>query len=139
MKRAAKHSWILLLVVGLAVGYFAYDNLVVIPWLDPADPDRGWSWLTSDPEIIEYIKFHFRIFGFWVLAFAVFVIVTSITGYRRGEKWAWYSLLYLPVHIVIHMFLWPWTIPILLLLLIMTLTVLILPWRDFFLNGLLEE
>lgn len=132
MKAISQKSWILLFLVGLGIAYYAYDNLVVIPALDPADPDRGWAWLTTDPEVIAYIKFLFRNFGIWVLAVAVFVIVISATGFRRGERWAWFSLLYLPVHIGIHMVIWPWTIPILLVLMIMTLAGLLLPFRTFF-------
>jgi hypothetical protein len=36
------------------------------------------------PEVIEHIKFWFRIFGIWVLAAAVFVIAISATGFRKG-------------------------------------------------------
>lgn len=132
MKRFSQYSWVLLFLVGLLIAYFAYDNLLVIPSLDPADPERGWRWLTTDPEVIEYIKFWFRNFGFWVLAVAVFVMVISATGFRKGERWAWYSLLYLPVHIAIHMVMWPWTIPILAVLMLMTLAGLLLPLREFF-------
>ena len=77
MKAITRQSWVLLFLVGLGIAYFAYDNLVVIPALDPADPDRGWAWLTTDPKVIEYIKFLFRNFGYWVLAVAVFVTVSS--------------------------------------------------------------
>ncbi len=132
MRSLAKYSWVLLFIVGLGFLYYAYDNIVLIPALDPADPDRGWAWLMTDPQVIEYIKFWFRNFGIWVLAVAVFVMVISATGFRQGERWAWYSLLYLPVQIVIHMFIWPWTIPVLIVLLGITLLGLLLPLRGFF-------
>jgi len=122
----------LLFIVGLGLALYAYDNLVVIPGLDPADPDRGWAWLTSDPDVIEYIKWWFRTLGFWVLAVAVFVMVISSTGYREGQKWAWYSLLYLPVHILIHILIWPWLAPILLGVLLIAIAGLLLPFRRFF-------
>jgi len=132
MNQISKYAWMLLLIAGIGMAIFAYDNLVVIPTLDPADPDRGWAWLTSDPEVIEYIKFWFRNFGFWVLAVSVFVMVTSVTGYRQGDRWAWFALLYLPIHIAIHMVIWPWTIPILAVLLLLVLAGLFLPYRRFF-------
>lgn len=132
MKRSSKHAWVLLFLVGLLMAYFAYNNLMVIPALDPADSERGWQWLTTDPEVIEYIKFWFRNFGVWVLAVAVFVMVISATGFRKGDRWAWYSLLYLPVHIGIHMVIWPWTIPILLVVMALVLAGLLLPFREFF-------
>lgn len=132
MKRFSQYSWVLLFLVGLLIAYFGYDNLLVIPSLDPADPERGWRWLTTDPEVINYIKFWFRNFGFWVLAVAVFVMIISATGFRQRQRWAWYTLLYLPVHIGIHMVIWPWTIPILLIVMTMTLAGLLLPFRKFF-------
>ncbi|MCB0168759.1 MAG: hypothetical protein KDI79_31315 [Anaerolineae bacterium] len=132
MRIVSRQAWVLLFLVGLGIAYFAYDNIVVIPALDPADPDRGWAWLTTDPAVIDYIKDWFRTFGYWVLAIAVLVIVISTTGFRQGQRWAWYSLLYLPVHLGIHMVIWPWAIPILAVLMAMTLAGLLLPFRIFF-------
>lgn len=132
MKILSKYAWLLLFGVGLALAVYAYDNLVTIPGLDPADPDRGWDWLTTDAEVIEYIKFWFRTFGLWVLAVSIFVMVLSATGYRKGQRWAWYSLLYLPVHILIHIFIWPWLTPILLTVLLIVIAGLVLPLRTFF-------
>lgn len=132
MKLLQRYAWIFLFAVGFALLFFAYDNIIVIPALSPNDPDRGWEWLTRDPEVIDYIKFWFRIFGFWVLAMAVQVLVISATGYRKGQKWAYYSMLYLPVHVVIHMFIWPWAVPILAIILLMIIAGLVLPFRQFF-------
>ena len=132
MKNIGRYAWLLLFTVGLGFAGYAYYNLVTIPALDPADPDRGWAWLTSDPDVIDYIKWWFRTLGFWVLAVAIFVMVISSTGYRKGQKWAWYSLLYLPVHVGIHMTIWPWAIPILLGILLIVLAGLALPYRRFF-------
>lgn len=127
-----KNAWIFLFLVGILLLFYAYDNIVAIPALAPDDPERGWSWLTSDPEVIEYIKFWFRTFGLWVLAVAIHVLVVSATGYRKGEKWAFYSMLYLPIHVIIHMFIWPWTLPILSAVLFIIICGLVLPFRMFF-------
>lgn len=127
-----RYAWLLLFMVGLGLLVYAYYNLVTIPSLDPADPERGWAWLTLNPEVITYLKWWFRTLGFWVLAVAVFVMVISATGYRRGEKWAWYSLLYLPLHVLVHVLIWPWLAPMLLGLLVIVLAALVLPYRTFF-------
>jgi hypothetical protein len=132
MKNIHQYAWILLFFVGLALAFYAYDNLVVIQSLDPADPNRGWAWLTTDPDVIEYIKFLFIILGYWVLAVSIFVLVISSTGYRKGERWAWYSLLYLPIHIIIHIMLWPWLAPALFVVLLIVIVGLALPFRIFF-------
>lgn len=127
-----KNAWLLIFAVGLVLLIYAYDNVVVLPGMPPDDPERGWAWLTQEPAVLDYIQSWFRTFGLWVLAVAVFVLVVSATGYRSGQRWAFYSLLYLPLHIVIHMLLWPWLIPILALLLLMVLAGLALPLRQFF-------
>ncbi|MDX1435657.1 MAG: hypothetical protein R3335_02525 [Anaerolineales bacterium] len=132
MNRLAQSSWVLLFLVGVGMALFSIDYIIVIPGLDPADPERGWAWLTLDPEVIAYVKFWFRNFGFWVLALGILVMVIAATGYRNGDRWAWFVLLYLPVHIGIHMFLWPWTAPILAGLMAITLAGLLLPLRIFF-------
>jgi hypothetical protein len=130
-----RYMWILFFIIGIGLAVFAYDNIVVIPALDPADPERGWQWLSTDPEVIDYIKFWFRNFGFWVLAVSIFVMVIALTGFRNGERWAWFSMLYLPVHIGIHAILWPWLAPAILIVVLITLIGLLVPFRVFFPRG----
>ena len=139
MKNISRHAWLLLFIVGLGLAYYAYYNLFFIPALDPVDPDQGWAWLTTDPDVIEYIKWWFRTLGFWVLAVSIFVLIISSTGYRRGERWAWYSLTYLPVHILIHVFIWPWNAPLLIAVLFLVTAGLALPFRIFFPHQELSE
>jgi hypothetical protein len=50
MQQLSRYAWVLLLMVGLSFVYYAYDNVIVIPSLSPTDPDRGWAWLTTDPQ-----------------------------------------------------------------------------------------
>jgi len=47
MNAISNHAWIVLFVLGLGIAYYAYDNLVVIPSLDPADLERDWTMLTK--------------------------------------------------------------------------------------------
>lgn len=127
-----KYSWILLFLVGVGLALYSFDNIIIIPALDPADPDRGWAWLSSDPEVIGYIKFWFRTFGFWVLAVSIFVMVIAVTGFRKGDRWAWYSMLYLPIHIGIHAVLWPWLAPVIVGIALITIVGLVAPFWIFF-------
>jgi hypothetical protein len=108
-----KFGWIFFFIIGLAFLYFAYDNIFVIPTLDVYDPDRGWAWLTTDPEIIDYFKFHFRLFGVWILAFGMLILLTAMTGLRAGSRRAWGILFIVPILVGVHFFIWPWTAPIL--------------------------
>jgi len=132
MESLRNNAWILMVLVGLVFLFYAFYNLIVIPGLDPADPERGWAWLTTNPKAIEQIKFYFRILGILVLTVAVYTLVIAATGYRNGEKWAWFSLLYLPVHIILNGVLFPWIAPILAGLLLVAIIGLLLPFRIFF-------
>lgn len=109
-----KIGWIFFILVGLAFLYFAYDNLFVIPALEVDDPNRDWVWLTTEPEIIDYIKFYFRLFGIRVLAFGMLTSITAATGLREGSRRAWGILFIVPILIGVHLFIWPWTAPLLL-------------------------
>ena len=134
MTTIRKNAWLLLFFVGLLLLAYAYYNIVFIPRLAPYDPEMGWVWLTTDPEVIDYIKWWFRTLGFWVLAVAVQTLIISGTGYRKGEKWAFYGLLILPAIIILHMFIWPWTIPVQIVLLFVIIAGFALPYRQFFPN-----
>jgi hypothetical protein len=106
-------GWLILFGVGLLFLYFAYDAFFVIPALDVRDPNRGWAWLTTDPEIIDYIKFYFRIYGIRVFGFAVMALLATFYGLREGYRSAWKTLWLVPLLVLVHPFLWPWLTPIL--------------------------
>lgn len=106
-------GWLIIFIMGLLFLYFAYDNFFVIPALDARDPERGWDWLTTDPEIIAYIKFYFRIYGIRVFGFAVMTLLATVYGLREGYRAAWSVLWLAPIVLLIHIFLWPWLSPIL--------------------------
>ena len=108
-------GWMILFAFGLLFLYFAYDNFFVVPALDVHDPDRGWAWLTTDPEIIAYIKLYFRVFGIRVFGFAMLTLWTTVYGLREGYRSGWIPLLLVPLLVAIHLLLWPWPwfIPIL--------------------------
>lgn len=72
------------------------------------------QWLTTVPEIIDYIKFYFRVFGVRVLAFGMLTLLTAATGLRAGSPRAWGILLIVPILVGVHLFIWPWTAPLLL-------------------------
>ncbi len=107
-------GWLIVFVIGLLFLYFAYDNVFVIPALDVRDPNRGWDWLTTDHEIIDYIKFYFRIYGIRVFGFAVMTLLTTFYGLREGYRSAWNVLWLMPILLLIHILLWPWLTPLLL-------------------------
>ena len=97
------------------------------------DPEmKNLSWLTSDSTILHFIRLNFTFTSLMAIGYAIFIITTSLTSYRRGEKWAWYAFLYLPVFLLSLLFLAYWLGPLLVPLLIMSVLGLLLPYRKFF-------
>jgi hypothetical protein len=106
-------GWVFFIVIGLAFLYFSYHNLFVIPALNLRDPDQDWTWLTGNPEIIDYITLHFRGFAIKVLTFGMLTLLTAATGLRAGSRRARSILFIDPILIGVHYFVWSWTAPIL--------------------------
>ncbi len=74
-----------------------------------------YSWVTFLPGIVFYLVIGLghilspgtvepsapptdvRLFGLGLIGLVVFGLAIIMTGFRRGEKWAWYSLWYYPI------------------------------------------
>lgn len=117
-------NWIIFLLLGVLIIFFSLYNAVYIPALDPADPDEGWAWLTTNPEIIGYIKFNFRVQGMWQLGYGLLVIATAVGGFRQGERGAWLGLCSAPLVLILMSLMMPWTIPVLIVPLIFAVAAL---------------
>ena len=46
----------------------------------------------SDPAFAQYVNTLVTLIGLLLAGFALFVVVVSLTGYRRGHRWAWYAM-----------------------------------------------
>lgn len=56
--------------------------------------DRSWSNLANtSPSTSDFILLVFRVYGAYIVAFSVVVIAVAATAFRRGEVWAWWTLL----------------------------------------------
>lgn len=103
-----RRAWMTFIPIALVILYYAYYNLFVIPALDPADPARGWDWLTTDPAVIDYFKFYFRTLGLHVLSVGLLTLVTAALGLRGGSRTAWWILWITPALFLVHLYFWPW-------------------------------
>ena len=74
-KAYEKHAWIILFLIGI----IASPGIVFGLFSEPRD----------------------YVLVFFALGLAVPTILISATSYRKGKKWAWYSLWYVPVVLVI--------------------------------------
>jgi hypothetical protein len=77
-------------------GSYAESDVVLV---------TGMSWIelaASSPVAADVIRFLYGTMGLLKTSWAFLVVVIILTGFRRGEKWAWYSLLSLPVLLMIN-------------------------------------
>ncbi len=97
-----KYGWVLYLalgllwlVVGFAQAFFPdellnNESLLVL--------DMSWSELEiSNPEGAELVRFYIGGLGYLKMSWSLLVLVITLTGFRRGEKWAWYTLWLVPI------------------------------------------
>lgn len=55
----------------------------------------GMSWdelSQSNPSFAHYVNAQTMIIGLLLFGFSLFIVTVSVTGYRRGHKWAWYAM-----------------------------------------------
>ncbi len=125
-----KYAWVLFLPSGILLLAFPLISLLQSYFFDPEL--KGLNWLTSDPAILGFIRWNFTFQSLFSTGFGVFIMATSLTGYRRHERWAWYAFLYLPLFLLGVQVLAYWLFLITIPLLIMSLLGLALPYRKFF-------
>jgi len=106
MKRVfEKYAWVVFLCLGLlwvVVGFiqaFYPDGLVE----NEAQRVAGMSWSDlkdSSPEASDLVRFLYGCLGLLKMSWSFLVIAITLTGFRRGEKWAWYTLCLVPILLV---------------------------------------
>jgi hypothetical protein len=135
-----KYEWILIAILGVA---FIFDALVFLSGMNPDPPlfqnligQSLSSFNSSHPSEAAAMTYLFHGFGLAALGLGVFTIAVSYVPYRKGEKWAWYIIWYLPIILFLATIAnyadggqsWPLD----LVLLIVALAGLLLPYRKFF-------
>ena len=100
-----KYGWLvylalglLWLVVGIMQAFFPdglIDNEAQLV------TDLSWSELqASKPMASELVRFTYGGLGLLKISWSLLVLVIALNGYRRGEKWAWYTLWLVPILLV---------------------------------------
>ena len=106
MKRLQRAAWILILIVDL--GFLAWGAMAA-GWPEHLFGPRGtpiltagyegyskhsWSELTSTaPMTARYIDVLFRMYGLYCAVFGLMGSIVAVTAFRRGDAWAWWTLL----------------------------------------------
>ena len=100
-----KYAWVIFLALGLMwmvvglVQVFSPDELLETD----AQLITGMSWSelkASSPVATDLVRFHYGLMGLLKTSWSLFVLAIALTGYRKGEKWAWYTLWLAPLILV---------------------------------------
>lgn len=139
-----KFAWIVFLAIGILVVAGAVPHSLGFntdPVLVQTISGQTIDGLrASNPMFFDLYNFYFRGGGLSDLGFAFFLIVISVTAYRRGQKWAWYAFWFVPAYFLSWIGLSS-TLPSesssslvspLIVFIILSLVGLFLPFRKFF-------
>ncbi|HJX31883.1 MAG TPA: hypothetical protein VJ624_08565 [Thermodesulfobacteriota bacterium] len=105
MKVCEKYAWVILLAVGLlwlVVGFVAvFQPEGIFEGDAQAVTNMPWSELkASSPIAANFIIFIYGQMGLLKISWTFFVLAITLTGYRKGEKWAWYFMWSVPALLV---------------------------------------
>ena len=138
-----KYGWVVYLALGFLWLMVGFNQVFTPDGLLNTDIqiilDMSWSELqTSNPEGSEFIRYWSGEMGLLKMSWSFLVLAITLTGFRKGEKWAWYILWFVPWVLVSSFFFWfSWFgridealrwIPIITL----SIVGLLLPYRTFF-------
>jgi len=101
-----RHAWLVIVIaeVGLLLwgaGAALLPHSLPGPRSAPILPAgfegyTGGSWqqlAATSPEAAGYVTLLFRMYGIYVVAFSMMAIAIAAYALRRGERWAWWTLL----------------------------------------------
>ncbi len=97
-KAYEKYAWVLLFVSSalfLPTSVFFIHSFFVMPYVVTTGDLSNV--LGGSPPIATWIRGIFRDTAIAQLGIAIFGMSIAAVSYRRGERWAWYALWYLPV------------------------------------------
>lgn len=141
-----KYSWIIFFLIGAMVLIGAIPHALGFntdPTLVQTISGKTIDELkVSNQMFFNLYNFYFSGGGLSDLGFAFFLIVISLTAYRWGQKWAWYTFWFVPVYFLAWIALSSTLpsesksslLPPLVMIIVLSLVGLLLPFRKFFPN-----
>ncbi len=96
-----KYGWWIYLALGLLWVVVGLNQAFLPDGLAEKEVQRvlniSWSELeASSPITINLIRFMYGGLGLLKVSWSFLVLAITVTGYRKGEKWAWYTLWLVP-------------------------------------------
>jgi len=97
-----KYAWVVFLALGLLWVVVGLYSVFLPEGVFEADvqsvTNMPWSELkASSPVAADFVIFIYGLLGLLKISWSFFVLAITLTGYRRGEKWAWYTMWSVPV------------------------------------------
>jgi len=97
-----RHSWKVFLLISIILGLFGMGDILQGMSADPAIANSitGVAWeelQVSSPKIANLIDLQVRSGGSQLVMLSILSIAICLAGYRRGERWAWYTLWVFPI------------------------------------------
>jgi len=105
-----RHAWKILLGVILLVGYFGVGDMIGgasnLQYGETVymHSITGMSWndlQAASPNVARLIDTKFRTEGASLTTLALLSLAVCLTGFRKGERWAWFALWALPLWMVL--------------------------------------
>ncbi|MBC8336571.1 MAG: hypothetical protein H8E29_15015 [Anaerolineales bacterium] len=120
-------GWIIFILFGLLQISSGLPSLCIL-CMEPGH----WDWLTSAPEVLEYLNLTWRWLGVTSLAFGVWTLAIAATAFRKGERWAWFAMWVWPAYLAAQGIVFPFQWPAMRILIVFALIGLFVPYRIFF-------
>mgnify|MGYP006971714097 CR=1 FL=1 len=123
-------GWIIFILFGLLQISSGLQSLCIL-CMEPGH----WDWLTSDPEVLDYLNLTWRWIGVVGLTFGIWTLVITLTGFRQGVRWTWWAMWLWPAFLAAQAIIFPYTMPMMAILIGVAVIGLFLPYRRFFPKG----
>lgn len=103
-----KHAWIIFFVFGVAASIAGLTIVAGVFQVDPPSAERTTGLTLGQiaarvPGMDAYVSGLARQLGNFMIAMGVLLTSIAAVPFRRGERWAWYACLSLPVLVAIQL------------------------------------
>ena len=94
-KAYEERAWIMLFALGTLYLLAAFTHVTGLSLEDLSKELQAAS-----PTIAHFVRFTDREAGIDLAGFAILAMVIAAGSYRKGERWAWYALWIVPIHMI---------------------------------------
>ena len=100
-----KYAWVVYLALGLLWVVVGFNQTFLPDGLLEGDVkliiDLSWSELKAlSPVATDFVRWLYGAMGLLKMSWSFLVLAITLTGYRRGKKWDWYTLWLVPILLV---------------------------------------